>query len=198
MRLSTLLFASCLLAFGSLAAAQRGDHTTSIKIPNYIGLKIVNGAGDIRTNASVEFNYEDDGTDLVTYMNAIEAGGGTLPPTEVIEFEDIQVATRGGGEWRIYTRSLNPVGFAADSGFRLNDVRVNPGSVSGLTRSARINAMLGGWDLRTNYRYIVRGRGATQGWDSLGFNGHDYVIRVQGDEQPGEHQVSVEYLLFFP
>ena len=198
MRLSTLLFTSCLLLCGSLAMAQRGDHTTRIRIPNYIGIKIIDAAGNIRSNASVEFNYEDDGTDLLTYVNLIEAGGGTLPPTEVVEFEDIQVATRGGGEWRIYTRTLNPVGFTNASGFRLNDVRVNPGSVSGLTRGASIAAMLGGWNLRTNWRYIVRGQGATQGWDSLGFNGYDYTIQVQGDEEPGEHRATVEYLLFFP
>jgi len=200
-RLSTLLFTSCLLMlmFGSLAAAQRGDHTTRIRIPNYVGIKIVDGAGNINRNASVEFNYEDDGTDLVTFMNVIEAGGGTLPPTEVIEFEDIQVATGGAGNWYIYTRSRNPIGFGAASGLRLNDVQVTPNSASSLLRSDRIQIMRNTWNLNHNNWYILAiGLGSTRGWDSLGFNGYDYAMTVQGDEQPGDYRVSVEYLLFTP
>ena len=146
------------------------------------------------TAPSVDFDYT---TDVNTYTNVVNAGGGTLAPTSVTTFEDIQVASRAGN-WYIYTRSTPTSGFGAGSGFELRDVRVRRGAVSGLTRSSAISVMLNNWRLRTTWRAIAYGNSATQGWDSLGFNGYDYTIDIDGDEEPGDHSVTVTYLLFSP
>ena len=189
----TLIF-SLLLLVNTAAAQASGDHSTRVRIPNYIGLKIVDAAGNLGGGASVIFDYA---TDVNTYTNLVEAGGGTLSPTNVLAFEDIQVATRGGN-WQIYTRTTFSSGFAASAGFTLNDVRVKRGSVSSLTPSSALRRLSNSWPLSTNWRRIARGRGATQGWDSLGFNGYDYTITIQGDEDPGEYVATVMYLLFYP
>lgn len=184
---------SLLLLINTVAAQASGDHSTSVRIPNYIGLKIIDGAGNLGGGASVIFDYA---TDVNTYTNLVNAGGGRLAPTDVVNFEDIQVATRGGN-WRIYTRTTSTTGFVNNT-FRLRDVRVRPGTVSNLTRSSAITSFSNTWRLSTNWRLIARGRGATQGWDSLGFNGYDYTINIQGDEDPGDYSATVMYLLFFP
>ena len=76
---------------------------------------------------------------------------------------------------------VNPIGFGAASGLRLNDVQVNPSTASGLLRSDRIQIMRNTWDLNHNNWYIITiGLGSTRGWDSLGFNGYDYSMDIQG------------------
>lgn len=39
---------------------------------------------------------------------------------------------------------------------------------------------------------------STSGWKSLGFNGLDYRVKVDGDEDPGEYATTVTYTIVEP
>lgn len=190
-----ILLVVALLSYGQ---AQLSDtHTTRILIPNYIGIKIVDATGNITNNASVIFDYA---ADPVTYRNAT-LGSQVLPPTQVVNFSDIQVAWRTGN-WRVYVRATPLVftGTGPGAGFNLADIRVRRGLASGKTPGPTIaNAnVLTQWSLTTNWQRIVNESGGTQGWESLGFNGRDYEIRVQGNESDGQYTTVVTYLLTYP
>lgn len=195
----SLLFVFIFLAFSS-GFAQTDNHTTNVRIPNYIGLKIVDSAGDLAANPAVNFDFTSD---INPYLAAISAGGDEVAPTSVVDFEDIQVR-RTGAFWRILVRVESVSGFAPGSGIAVNDLHVYRGTVSGLSPSAAFSApgFLGNftfiqndWTFSTNYQTIARGYGATAHWDSLGFNGLDYTLNINGNETPGQHSLVVRYLM---
>ncbi len=191
-------FILMILAFVCCAQAQSDTHTTRIRIPNYIGLKIVNAAGNITNNAGVTFDYA---ADPVTYQAAV-LGSQVLPPTQVQNFEDIQVVWRRNTNWRIQVSATNLIftGTGPATGFNLADIRVRRGLVSGKTPGPTIAPanVSTQWSLTTAWQTIVAESGATQGWESLGFNGKDYEIRVQGDETSGQYTTVVTYRLVSP
>jgi hypothetical protein len=196
----TLLF----LLLTTVALAQVSDtdtHQLRVRIPNYIGLKIVDSVGNINVSpsASVTFDYAANPN---AYMAAV-LGTQILPPTQIDRFADVQVAVRGGASWSIRVRATPFVftGTGVASGFNLSDIRVNRGAVSGLVTDASLlrgGTRLSTWTLGTTNTTIFQTNGATMGWDSLGFNGQDYVINVQGDENPGQYVTIVTYELTFP
>jgi hypothetical protein len=196
-----LLLLIALLSYGQ---AQLSDtHTTTIRIPNYIGLKIVDAAGNITNNAAVVFDYS---ADPATYQ-AATLGSQVLPPTQVVGFEDIQVVWRRNTNWRIQVQATNLVftGTGPGSGFVLGDIRVRRGAVSGKTPGPAIGTptiavgnVSSQWSLSTAWQTIVNESGATRGWESLGFNGRDYEIRVQGNESSGQYTTVVTYRLVSP
>ncbi len=195
------LLALALLLLSFVQAQTTDNHTVRVRIPNYIGLKIVDNLGNINVypNASVIFDYASN---PATYY-AATIGSQVLPPTQVNNFADVQVAVRGGASWSISVRATNLVftGTGAAAGFALNDIRVIRGAVSGLTADPSLlrgPIKLTNWSLTNAYQTIFRSNGATMGWDSLGFNGKDYIIRVQGNEQPGQYTTVVTYRLTFP
>jgi hypothetical protein len=196
------LFTILALLLVATAFAQTSDtHQVQVRIPNYIGLKIVDSAGNINVypNASVTFDYAANAT---AYM-AAALGTQTLPPTQVTKFADVQVAVRGGASWSIRVKATSFVftGTGPASGFNLADIQVNRGAVSGLVTDPSLlrgATKLTTWSLSTTSQTIFQTNGATMGWDSLGFNGQDYVIKVQGDEQPGQYVTVVTYELTFP
>ena len=190
-----------LLVLTSLGLAQSDNHQVTVRIPNYIGLKIVDALGNINVypNASVTFDYASNPT---AYM-AAALGTQTLPPTLVTKFTDVQVAVRGGASWsiRVNATPFTFTGTGTPAGFTLADIRVIRGAVSGLTADPSLlrgPIQLSNWSLSTAWQTVFRSNGATIGWDSLGFNGQDYIIRVQGDEQPGQYVTMVTYELVFP
>jgi hypothetical protein len=199
-RFVTVIFV-VLLSFGQ---AQLSDtHTTSIRIPNYIGLKIVDAAGNITNNAAVIFDYS---ADPVTYRNAT-LGSQVLPPTQVVNFSDIQVVWRTSGTWRVQVRASSLVftGVGPGAGFNLGDIRVRRGVFSGKTPGPAVGAstisasnISSQWSLSTNWQTIVNESGATRGWESLGFNGRDYEIQVQGNEKDGRYATVVTYQMVAP
>jgi hypothetical protein len=188
-----------LLLLPSVALAQGADHRVVTRIPNYIGLKIVDDAGDIAANAAIVFDYESDPD---AYVAAIE-GDGRLSPTEVVDFADVQVAVRRG-RWRVFVGALaiTYAGDHAGAGLQLGDIRVERGSASGLTPDAVTHlpggTMSAAWNLSNRWQRIANDTGSTGGWRSLGFNGLDYVLAVQGDEDPGRYTTVVFYLLTNP
>jgi len=188
-----------LLSLLPSAFARSAAHDVAVRIPNYIGLKIVDAAGNIALGASVVFDYESDPD---AYVAAIE-GDGRLAPTSVVDFADVQVAVRGGA-WRVWVGALQ-LAYAGEhtgSGLRLSDIRVERGAVSGLTPDAIDfrpgGSILTGWNMSNSWQRIVIDSQSTGGWRSLGFNGLDYVLTVQGDEDPGRYTTVVYYLLTNP
>lgn len=187
------------LALAASALAQSATHDVTTRIPNYIGLKIVDAAGNIALGASVVFDYEADPD---AYVAAVE-GDGRLTPTAVIDYADVQVAVRGG-TWRIWVGAF-PLAYSGDHsghGLALSDIRVERGAVSGLTPEAitfrpggSINAS---WSLTNSWQRIALDSQTTGGWRSLGFNGLDYVLTVTGNEDPGRYTTVVFYLLANP
>lgn len=197
-------FLLLLIALASFGQAQLSDtHTTTIRIPNYVGLKIVDVAGNITNNAGVIFDYS---ADPATYRNAT-LGSQVLPPTQVVGFEDIQVVWRRNTNWRVQVQATNLVftGVGPGAGFNLGDIRVRRGAVSGKTPGPAVGAptiavgnVSSQWSLSTAWQTIVNESGATRGWESLGFNGKDYEILVQGNEKDGLYTTVVTYRLVSP
>lgn len=188
-----IVAALLLAAMAAPARAQTREHDVRIRIPNYIGIKIVDDRGMITNAASVVFDY---GSDVAGYVAAYQ-GAGSLVPTSVLRFSDVQViASRG--RWYVYTRAtpISYTGPGTGAGLGLADIRVRRGAVSGLAAGAGTVAAT--WTFGTGYRLVARGRGTTFGWQSLGFNGRDYEVAVQGDEDPGEYFTQVTYLLYNP
>ena len=197
--LPTRIAVALLLLLPSTALAQTDSHNVVTRIPNYIGLKIVDAAGDIALNAAVVLDYESDPE---AYVAAVE-GTGRLTPTDVVDFTDVQVAVRRG-TWRIFVGAF-PLTYAGDhsgAGVRLADIRVERGTVSGLTPTAITHrpggSMSTAWNMTNSWQRIALDSGTTGGWRSLGFNGLDYVLTVQGDEDPGTYTTVVFYLLTNP
>jgi hypothetical protein len=190
-----------LLAFAQ--AQLSDDHTVRVRIPNYIGLKIVDAAGNITNNAGVTFDYA---ANPVAYQAAV-LGTQVLPPTLVSNFDDIQVVWRRNTNWRIQVQATNLVftGTGPATGFNLADIRVRRGVFSGKTPGPVVGAptiavanVSSQWSLSNAWQTIVNESGATRGWESLGFNGNDYEIRVQGDETQGQYTTVVTYRLVSP
>ncbi|MCA9329452.1 MAG: hypothetical protein KC422_12450 [Trueperaceae bacterium] len=176
--------------FLTFAQAQTDNHSLKISIPNYVGIKIVDSAGKIAVNASVDFDFE---ADFTSYAVAVAAGGADLSPTAVNGFSDIQVFTTQSAYWYVRTRAVVSSGFTG--GINVGDISVDPGSVSGLSRGTGFSWVNPGWSLRTNWRTIAYGFFSTMGWSSIGFNGQDYKISVQGNESVGTHSLTVYYQL---
>jgi hypothetical protein len=128
-----------------------------------------------------------------------------LLPTSVNRFEDIEVNVNGFGLWSVYVQATPFVftGTGTGAGLALEDVGVARGSVSGLAQDAiTVFWFLGTydteWTLSTNARRIARSLLGTGGWRSLGFNGWDYALAIDGDEDAGTYTTTVTYYLTFP
>lgn len=192
-----LLTALSLLA--PQAFAQSVSHPLSVSVPSYIGLRIVGSGG--AGPRSVQFDYA---ADPVAYVAAADAGQ-RLGPTSVTHFDDVEVNVVGIGLWSVYVEAtaFEYVGPGSGLGLDLSDVRMARGSASGLSQNAiTIFWFLGTydttWTLSTAPRRIARSLLGTNGWRSLGFNGWDYTLAVDGDEDAGSYATTVTYYLTFP
>lgn len=181
------------------AALGQGRHDLSVRLPEYLGIAIVDGAGGYVLGASalrpkVEFDYE---ADPVAYWAQAEVGG-SLPPSAVYDFSDLRVRVQRG-VWLLLVQADPLVygGPGTGAGLVLGDVRVAPGSASGLAPGFT-GVRAAAWRLDTTPRAIALGWGSTVGWASLGFNGLDYLLDVQGDEDAGTYATVVTYTLLNP
>jgi hypothetical protein len=185
--------AHILLAPGALG--QSASHPVTVSVPNYIGLRIV-GSG--AAHRSVVF---DLATSPIGYLAAADAGQ-PLAPTAVTHFDDIEVNVVGFGLWsvNVVATAFDYAGSGTGSGLDLGDVRMVRGSVSGLRQTAiRIFGSYDtSWSLSTAPQRIARSFLGTRGWRSLGFNGSDYSLAVNGDEDAGTYTTTVTYFLTFP
>jgi hypothetical protein len=198
---SVLFVISYFLISLNVVAQTTGSHTVSVSIPDYMGIRIVGSFGDTSPNLrGVTFDYV---TNTADYLNAIQAGGAILPPTQVTAFSDIQVSVKSG-RWRVNVQALPQDGFESVSSLALSDISVTPGLRSGLEGTGPLRPNQGNgqvnasWTLSSSPTVIASGQGNTRGWQSLGFNGWDYSLNVQGNEAPGEHRTIVRYTLTAP
>jgi len=199
-------FRKCLLALMlsatasvPLALAQTASHSVAVSVPSYLGIRIVGGGGG--ASRSVEFGY---GRDAPAFMTA-QDGSGSLAPTNVTRFSDVEVNVAGFGLWSVYVEATPFVytGPSGGTGLELADIRVERGSTSGLTQDAISVFWFFGrydttWTLSSNPQRIARSLRGTGGWRSLGFNGWDYSLAVDGDEDAGTYTTTVTYFLTFP
>ena len=180
------------------ALAQAISHDVSVAIPTTMGIRLVGAGGGPR---AVEFDFAADATAYLTAADANER----LSPTTVDRFDDIEANVNGFGLWSVYVEAT-PLAYAgpgSGAGLELADIRVDRGSASGLTQDAiTIFWILGSydptWPLATTPRRIARSLLGTGGWRSLGFNGWDYTVAVDGDEDAGTYATTVTYYLTFP
>lgn len=190
---TTLLIALALLT--PKALSQTASHPLTVSTPSYIGIRIV-GAGT--GPRSVTFDYA---TNPTPYLTAIDNGGATLPPTNVNRFDDVQLNISRNGRWRIHVQAtaFAYTGPTTPAGLTLTDIRV--------TRTRPQDAVVGPgnsatyattWTLSTTPTEIASSNRNTSGWRSLGFNGWDYTLAVDGDETTGTYTTVVTYSLTSP
>ena len=168
-------------------------HPLTVTIPERIGIRIVGPGTGPRT---VEFDY---GSDIATYLAAATAGTPLLP-TNVHRIDDVEVDVTRNGRWYVYVQAT-PFAYsgpAAGAGLELSAITVRRGVHSGLTQNAITGP--GGsasyaavWALSTDQQEIASRTGSTGGWRSLGFNGWDYELSIDGSEDPGSYRTTVTY-----
>lgn len=182
----------------ALAQAARGpSHSVSVEIPVTIGIRLVGSAP-----RSVAFDY---GADLPGYLAAATAGT-PLEPTATRGFDDIEIRIPGGRgtpAWYVEV-SATPLiysGSGPGDGLALSDLWVERGASSGLVpefSQPRNGAVADSWRLGASPQRIAEGGVGTGRWRSLGFNGRDYRLDVQGDEDAGVWRTVVSYTLVAP
>ncbi len=186
----------------SLASAQQADHKTEVYIPSYLGIRIINDAGAARGSPAVNFDYTSD---VSAYTDAYK-GPGYIGASEVTDFADVQVSVRTGFAFPLWyvTAQASPLAYEGSqggAGLTLGDIEVVRGSVSGLNQGAVVGGLgrvFDAWTLAVNPQPVAYSFIGTYGWRSLGFNGLDYRVAVDGDEDPGEYSTTVTYAIFYP
>ncbi len=184
----------------SRAAAQSAEHDVKVGIPSFFGIRIVNDANVPRGSPAVNFDYASD---VAAYTEAYE-GSGYIGASNVTDFADVQVSVRTGFGlplWYVEVTAspLEYRGAAQGAGFALEDIQVVRGAVSGLNQSAVAwGRISGAWALSTDPQEVALSIFGTRGWQTLGFSGQDYRVKVDGDEDPGEYSTTVTYAIFYP
>jgi hypothetical protein len=149
----------------------------------------------------VTFDYASDPDAFAALLE----GAGLLSPTTVNRFDDVQVNSTRNGRWNVEVLAspLAYAGSGSGAGLALSDIRVVRGAKSGLTQTAIFGqgnsaGFVASWILSTAPQRIAFRNGSTQGWKSLGFNGLDYEIAVDGNEDAGVYSTVVTYQLTAP
>lgn len=187
------------LLFLTKTLAQIAKRDLRVRIPNYIGLRIVDGFGTIARGPTVLFDYESHPDAYV----AAAQGDGRLAPTAVVDFPDVLVSTPSGA-WRVWINAsqLTQTRDHPGNGLQLIEIRVERDSVSGLTPDAITNrpdgSILADWSPSSNSPRLVRANQSTSERRGLRLNGVNYVLTVRGDEVPGRYTTVVTYLLTNP
>jgi hypothetical protein len=180
------------------AQGSTASHPVTITIPEQIGIRIVGPGTGPRV---VEFDY---GSDLPAYL-AAAAAGTPLLPTAVRRIDDVQVNVSRNGRWYVFVQAT-PFAYngpAAGAGLDLSAITVRRGAHSGLTQNA-ISGPGGSatyelaWQLSTALQQIATRTGNSGGWRSLGFNGLDYELTVDGSADPGSYRTVVTYSVSSP
>jgi hypothetical protein len=191
------LLAAMLIVIG-WSEAQGATHDLSVTLPDVVGIRVVGGGSGAR---DVVFDYASNPG---SYLVAVH-GYSVLLPTGVSRFTDVQVNATRNGRWNVeaVASPLTYVGPGSGSGLNLADIRVVRGVRSGLVQNAISGSgnsagYVTEWRLSTDPQRIAFSRGSSGGWRSLGFNGWDYELTVDGNEDPGAYTTVVTYLLTAP
>lgn len=184
------------------AAAQSAEHDVSVKLPALYGIRIVDSSNLPALAPSVSFDYSAD----VAGYDAAVAGPGYAQASSVTDFSDVQVYVRKNAAdfalWSVQVTAsplVNKSG-AAGAGLALQDISVERGLASGLQQEAvtTLGIVQSRWALSNSEQLIAFSARSTSGWKSLGFNGLDYRVKVDGDEDPGEYATTVTYTIVEP
>ena len=154
---------------------------------------------------AVTFDY---GADIGGYEAAV-SGPGFVEASSVTDFSDVQVFVRKqAGDFNPWVLQVQATPLRrngslveAGNGLALNDISVERGLNSGLTQDATppgFGFVQTRWSLTNLSQFIGFGVYGTDGWRSLGFNGLDYRVAVDGNEDPGEYKTTVTYTLVEP
>ncbi len=201
-KISLLVYLAFLCAALQLpfASAQLADHEVNLSIPSYLGIRIVNNANIPRGSPAVNFDYTSD---VSAYTDAYE-GPGFIGASNVTDFADVQVSVRTGFGfplWYVEVQAspLTYRGQQGGAGLALEDIEVVRGVRSGLNPQAVVwGDVRDTWTLSTTPQWVAYSLLGTYGWQTLGFNGLDYRVKVNGDEEPGEYSTTVSYTIFYP
>lgn len=186
---TTALILGIFLLVGSAAMAQTDQHDVTIRIPDLLSVRIVDGSGNNPSSAAVVFDFQANAT---TYINTVNAGGGEMNPTGVTGFADVLVLSNHGS-WKLNVSAAalgysdnQSVGTGGTAGIALSDIKVHPsgGLGTGVTSHAD-------FDLSTATAVAVGIK--TTGWSGVGISGDDYRLAINGDENPGEYTTVVTY-----
>ena len=169
------------------------------------GLRIVDSTNSPALAPSVTFDY---GADVVGY-NAAVAGPGYVDASSVTDFADVQVYVRKNAAdfavWTVQVQASELLysgsGNGLNPGLALSDISVERGSMSGLSQSAvapSTGFVQARWSLSEGEQIMAFGFRGTSGWKSLGFNGADYRVAVDGNEDPGIYTTTVTYTIVEP
>ena len=195
---ATLLAALVLLATHALA--QSVSHPLSVSTPSYIGLRITGTGTGPR---SVTFDYA---TNPTNYLTTIDNGGGTLPPTTVNRFDNIEVNVVGFGYWSLHVQAtpLDYTGPGTGAGLNLERpprqprqrLRTHPKRHHHLLVPRHLQHHLEPRHHAPTHRpQPPRHQRLAQ---PFSFNGLDYTLNVNGNEDAGTYATTVTYYLTFP
>ena len=196
-----LVYLCALVLLNVVWASAQSEHDVSVKLPSLYGIRIVDSADRPALAPSVTFDY---GADIAGYDAAV-AGAGVVEASSVTDFGDVQVFVRKkAGDFNPWVLQVQATPFiysggVAGPGLALSDISVERGLTSGLTQEAvTFGVVQPRWSLSGSSQLIAFSAYGTMGWQSLGFNGSDYRVKVDGDEDPGEYTTTVTYTIVEP
>lgn len=164
---------------GPLTDSQR--HLVTITIPDVVLIRITGS-----DHPSVSFAFGE-----TAYVTAVEAAPALAGPTDVSGFSDV-VVFANRATWRVNVEASALTG--GPVGLLLSDILVHPSRDTG----ANVNpGRIASFGLATSPLDIASGV-RTSGWRSLGFNGWDYRLALQGDEGAGTFTTTVTYTIVSP
>lgn len=189
------LLSSTLWASAQAAGPSTG-HDVGVKLPELYGIRIVDSANRPALAPSVTFDYSAD----VAGYDAAVTGPGFLEASSVTDFADVQVFVRkNAADFNFWTVQVEATPFDEGVGLGLPDISVERGLNSGLSQDAvSLGVVQSRWSLSRDPQLIVFSALGTNGWQSLGFNGRDYRVKVDGDEDSGEYTTTVTYTIVKP
>ncbi len=188
------------MTLGTLGYTQTDTHDVTIKIPNVLRVRITDtGTNSEAASPAVMFDYQASGN-IDAYITAV-TNSTPLAPTTVTTFGDLKVFANRG-TWTLsvsasaFTFSNNlslPTPIPTGTGLALSDIKVTPTG----TQDATVTSRNANWTLSTTSADIVKGN-KTKGWASVGIQGSDYALTVDGDEDPGQYVTTVTYTIAAP
>lgn len=197
---------ACIWLSLGLAQTDQASHDVSVTIPIDYGIRLIRNAGTFPEPYTVTFNY---GTDLAAYQAAVTSGDPLIPTYTNVS--DVTVRANGdGSEWCVF---VSATAFPAASGLSVSDISVtrDKGPVSGLQAPGWLfspknkGRQIKTWVMSTTDVEVGCSQANTpsskksgDGWVSLGFNGLDYELTVDGDEEPGTYTSVITYTIVYP
>lgn len=187
-----------ILLVSSFAVAQQSNqasHNVTINIPNLLMVRITNGSNAAAPNPAVTFDLV---TDIAAFIDAIE-NNTPLRPTNFVDFDDVIVFSNRA-TWTVNV-TASPISATQLTGLNTDLQGVTLAKISvaprGSIDTGIVTSRATSWELSEGATFVASGI-RTQGWESLGFDGDDYLMNVDGTEDPGNYSTTVTYTISAP